>query len=64
MNNNLQPAASRNMLAIGSVLLVTALCVFFIGFVQQFIHYALNMFYLTAHATTHYLQITPVLINH
>ena len=64
MNNNFQPAASRNMLAIGSVLLVTVLCVFFIGFVQQFIDYALNMFYLAARATTNYLQITPVLTNH
>jgi putative Mn2+ efflux pump MntP len=55
---------SRRTLAIGSIALVIVICGLYIGFMQQFIEYALDMLYLASKASTHYLTAVPLQINH
>ena len=55
---------SRRTLAIGSIVLVIVICGFYIGFMQQFIQYAVHMLYLVSRAGTHYLNAVPLQISH
>lgn len=62
MTYNLKNTISRRALAIGSIVLALVLCGFYIGFMQQFIQYALDMLYVASRSTTHYLNVVPLQI--
>lgn len=66
MTYNFKNTASRSALTTGSIVLVIMVCGFYIGFMQQFLQYAMDMLHLASRATTHYLSIVPPesIINH
>ena len=62
MTYSFKNTTSRRALAIGSIMLVIVICGFYIGFMQQFIQYAVDMLYMASRSTTHYLNVVPLQI--
>jgi hypothetical protein len=47
-------------LAAGGVLLVTGLCISYLGFLQGFLEYATNTIFRSSIATSNYMHIVPL----